>query len=290
MSSSSSGKDIREASGASTGNDHAFVTTLEPDPVVAQTEANGAAAEAESHDFMHISSTLGRTAGKKAEFFSVCGTDERDTVADTTRYPFSAICFLEMTFWDEAKKKEWTFIGTGFLYSSRVVYTAGHCIHHEDFKYATKIRVFPGRNGGNAPFGSLTSSQFYAPPEWVSSHSPQFDYGAIILPEPGFTHTKFIGMEARPKSALIGAQARTAGYPGDKPYATPWQVSGNIDDVEDQQFLYMIDTMGGQSGSPVFTVEPSGFGNHFAFGIHCYGGCPNASTRVIQEMLGRLPK
>lgn len=288
MSGPSRGQNINDTAGAM-GNDHAFITACEPDPVRLETSAHAVASDAEVHDFAHIGTRVGGKARHGAEFFSVCGEDQREPVTDTTRYPFSAICFLELTFWDDAESKERSYIGTGFLYSSQVVYTAGHCVH-ETFGYATRIRVFPGRNASQAPFGSLTSSQYYAPPEWVANHSPQFDYGAILLPEPGFMHTQFIGMEARPKSALVGTQARTAGYPGDKAYATPWQVFGSIDDVRDQQFLYMIDTMGGQSGSPVFTAEPSGFGNHFALGIHCYGGCPNASTRVIQQMLSRLPK
>jgi len=51
----------------------------------------------------------------------------------------------------------------------------------------------------------------------------------------------------------------------------------------------MLDTTGGQSGSPVFTMTMYGFGNHFTLGIHSYGGCPNGSTRVIPQVLERLP-
>jgi glutamyl endopeptidase len=38
----------------------------------------------------------------------------------------------------------------------------------------------------------------------------------------------------------------------------------------------MIDTAGGQSGSPVFVNTP----NRSVVGVHGYGGCPNAAIRV----------
>ena len=239
-------------------------------------------------DFEHISTRLDSWIEESGFVRTICGSDDRVAVPDTRIYPHSAICFLEITFWDGSQERN--FIGTGFLYSSTVVYTAAHCIYDRKYGYARRIRVFPGRNGANSPFGRLTSSSYYVPPEWVRSPSPNYDYGAVVLPQPGFSHSKFFGMEARPASYLTGERVKTAGYPGDKAYGTQWLVDGQVATVTANRFFYMIDTWGGQSGSPVFTTNQYGFGNHFTLGIHCYGGCPNGSTRVISQMLERLPK
>lgn len=266
---------------------HAIVSVCEPAPFAERSIAGMERAGPDLAGARHISTRLDATAHPGAVIMNVCGADDRVPVPDATKYPFSAICFLEMTFWDGTAEQ--SYIGTGFLFSGTAVYTAGHCIHDKTFGLARRIRVYPGRNGAAVPFGVLTSTSFYVPPEWVASHTPDFDYGAILLPSPGFSHTKFFGMESRPADYLANEPVRTAGYPGDMPYATPYMVEGPVASVTANRFAYMLDTMGGQSGSPVFTKNMYGFGNHFALGIHCYGGCPNSATRVIPQVLERLP-
>jgi glutamyl endopeptidase len=267
--------------------EHSFVSVCEPSPSE-KIDIQGLEKSISDFDiYEHISNRGSQIMERAGSILDICGSDDRVAVADTKQYPFSAVCFLEITFFDGAGERR--FIGTGFLYSATAVYTAAHCIHDHELGLARRIRVYPGRDGGNSPFGSLTSSTFYVPPEWVASHTPDFDYGAILLPQPGFTHTRFFGMEARPANYLTNETAKTAGYPGDKPYGTPWTVEGPIATVTNNRFYYLIDTMGGQSGSPVFTKNQYGFGNHYTLGIHCYGGCPNSSTRVIKQMIERLP-
>ena len=138
------------------------------------------------------------------------------------------------------------------------------------------------------------STSFYVPPEWKASHSTDFDYGAVLIDSPGFQNPAIwgFGMESRPTKYLLNDMVRTVGYPGDKPVGTAWETSGKITSVGPRKFSYMFDTAGGQSGSPVFTPQTYGSGGrtHFVLGIHTNGGCPNSASRIIPEMMNRLPK
>jgi V8-like Glu-specific endopeptidase len=76
-----------------------------------------------------------------------------------------------------------------------------------------------------------------------------------------------------------------SGYPGDKPFGTQWFNAGAITQVTNRKIYYMIDTYGGQSGSPVWRFLN---GQRHGVGIHAYGGCPNSATRIVKEVFDNM--
>jgi len=79
--------------------------------------------------------------------------------------------------------------------------------------------------------------------------------------------------------------ANNSGYPGDKPFGTQWFNAGRVTKLTDRKFYYMIDTMGGQSGSPVWRFIN---GQRHAIGVHAYGGCPNSATRITKAVFDNM--
>ena len=86
-----------------------------------------------------------------------------------------------------------------------------------------------------------------------------------------------------PKSIIGTVTVR--GYPGDKAFGTMWTMSGSIESSAPNQLCYSIDTVGGQSGSPVYTSA-----NH-VIAIHAYGtgggtACStlNSGTRITEGL------
>ncbi len=86
-----------------------------------------------------------------------------------------------------------------------------------------------------------------------------------------------------------GSVNAVRGYPGDKAFGTMWTMSGPIKQSTGNGLCYEMDTIGGQSGSPVF-----GTSTNQAIAIHTMGtgghglnGCAtnyNAATRITQGL------
>lgn len=88
-----------------------------------------------------------------------------------------------------------------------------------------------------------------------------------------------------------------SGYPGDRGNDTEQYFHANrVLSVGKRRVFYDVDTMGGQSGSPVWIHEEAG-SPPLAIGIHAYGtgGTPfdlgitaNSAPRIIPEMFDRI--
>ncbi len=220
---------------------------------------------------------------------TVCRQDDRVKVRNTTVSPYFWVCQLSMTF------EEGNYVGSGWLCSTGsskydVVVTSGHCVYATSTnKFAKSITVTPGRNGGNAPYGSYTvnSDQLRASANWMSNGSSDYDYGVILVPKTGKVGS--CGMWIASDAELQNRTVMNTGYPGDKhPYGYNWEDVGPITSVTAHKLLYMNDTFGGESGSPVFALRSgSDWGNYqnvWSVGIHGYGGCPNKAVRITQSV------
>jgi glutamyl endopeptidase len=94
------------------------------------------------------------------------------------------------------------------------------------------------------------------------------------------------GVSAMTAQELVAKPAVLAGYPGDKPFAELWGMARKIKTVGPVTLGYDIDTMGGQSGAPVYIKRN---GSRFVVGIHNYGSSTgNSATRVTAEVAERL--
>lgn len=213
---------------------------------------------------------------------SVCGVDNRTRISPANRYPWRAICKLIITRADGR-----TSGCTGWFIGPRTVMTAGHCVYsHAAGGWARRIEVVPGMDAANRPYGSQVGTSFRSVTGWTRDRSPEYDYGAIILPNNTLgNRVGWFGFTSLSNSSLNNLLVNNSGYPGDKPFGTQWFNAGRITRVTNRRLYYMLDTAGGQSGSPVWRYRD---GQRHAVGIHAYGGCPNKSTRITRPVYDRM--
>ena len=211
---------------------------------------------------------------------SVCGKDERVQVHPMTSPPYKWICSL--TIESSTCRRN---VGSGFKINlidvkRTAIVTSGHCTYVNG-QYATKIIVeFPGQE----PI-EVGSTDLYASPEYINSGSADHDYGLILLPGPGASDDGFGWSAIVTNEELDSRLVTNCGFPADKPRGTMWVTGGNISSYTALRIFYMNDTMGGQSGSPVYTW----YGGYWTIiGVHSYGGCPNSAPRFTLEMISRF--
>lgn len=212
---------------------------------------------------------------------SIIGKDDRKRVQNTRAYPFRAVALI-------------TFSGsrcTGWLIAADTVATAGHCVHSGGKRGAwysvSGFRVYPGRDGSSAPFGSCTAKRLYSNTGWTEQASSQHDFAAIKLDCDIGRTTGWFGYFWT-RGTLDGRRAVVSGYPGDKPL-TQWRSVGEVEATRTFEVFYQNDTYGGQSGAPVYYDHPNC--GICAMAVHAYGlyGRPpyadhNHGTRITQSV------
>lgn len=220
---------------------------------------------------------------------TVHGPDDRVRINGTNAYPWRVHASLRIT---AADGSGW--IGTGWFIGPRTLITAGHviCIKNNPIAerngWVRRIEVMPGRNAADMPFGSAVSESFHSVLGWTERGDPEYDYGAIQLPEssPLGDTVGWIGFAALSDDELQSAHLNISGYPGDKPAGTQWYDNRVVDSVSDRKVFYDIDTAGGQSGSAVYRIVD---GVRHAVGIHAYGGSRvNSATRINRRRFENL--
>ena len=215
---------------------------------------------------------------------SVCGRDDRVKVANTTSVPWRMICQLIITTANGSKSR-----CTGWFIGPRTVMTAGHCVYsHSNGGWVKEIEVIPGMNGTTKPYGSQIGTTFRSVNGWTKNSKVTHDYGCIILPDDTLgRRVGWFGFASLSDSSLKNLLVNNSGYAGDKPFGTQWFNAGRISKIEARRLHYMLDTFGGQSGSPTWRFRD---GKRHAIGIHAYGGCPNKSTRITKPVFDNMSK
>lgn len=214
--------------------------------------------------------------GQEVGIESVIGADNRYQIFGTTSYPYSAIVHVTSS------------IGgcTGWLIGPDTVATAGHCVYNGG--WASSVTVYPGRNGSSIPYGSCGYRTLYTVNGWVSSRSPEYDYGAIKLNCTIGYSTGWFGFRWQ-SASLTGQPSYISGYPGDKPYGTQWRSNDYVRITETRRLFYANDTYGGHSGSPVWndgaSCSPCGIAIH-AYGVGSNGY--NGGTRINEAVFNNL--
>ncbi len=239
----------------------------------------------------------------------ILGVDSRVLVQDTSTIPWRCICHLEV---------EYEFgpvgFGTGFLIGPKSVVTAAHVIVDPEQKKRTRrkarrIRVIPGRSGTTAPYGYFVCEygDCKVPDAWLRGGNNQEDAAAsdfAVIPIPDGYET-----EGRPTGERLGyfglkcfteADAASkgemlfvnnAGYPyeADKPYGTLWYNAGRVRKMEKTFVEYMVDTEGGQSGSPVYFFDEEK-NQRYVIAIHTTGDFVNRGLRITAEVFATIRK
>ena len=155
---------------------------------------------------------------------------------------------------------------------------------------ARKVEVIPGANGTLKYYGSAVSTTLRSVRGWVTSKKPESDYGCVVLPAGAFGGRNLgrFGFRALDSNALLAKTAVLSGYPGDKPFAEMWGMRRRIKIVTAKTLVYEIDTVGGQSGAPVYVRHN---GQRCVVGIHNYGNSTgNSATRITPAVAERLKK
>lgn len=221
----------------------------------------------------------------------IIGTDERVRINPTTSFPWRAICALKITAQNNTK-----WIGTGWLVGPRTVITAGHCVYmHDEGGWAKQIEVIPAQNGNTVkPYGTAVSSNLRSVTGWTQSKNRENDYGAIILPTNKRLgdQTGYFGYAVRDNSYLANAVMNLSGYPGDKPNpgspkgTEQWFMSLKPKSISSRVITYNIDTMGGQSGAPVWIKVGD---SRYVVGIHTNGhSSGNSATRIVTAVFNNI--
>lgn len=209
---------------------------------------------------------------------AIIGIDDRKEIGDTTLFPHRAIASLLITARDDSR-----WVGTAWFISPRTLATAGHCVFIKNSGvpgrdgWVKRITVIPGRKGTQRPFGAKDSTSFRTVTGWANSGNENSDYGAIVLPTPFAGTIGVFDFGVFTDADLLTVDATVSGYPSDKP-GTQWFHSRKVTDVGPQKVFYDIDTVGGQSGAPVWRVTND---KPVAIAIHAYGGfTSNSGTRI----------
>ena len=135
----------------------------------------------------------------------------------------------------------------------------------------------------------VVSSDYYIAPEYAQNSNSDYDYGLILLP--GNSDDGFGWSTQLEDSDLKNRLVTVCGYPVGKPSKSLWISGGSIVSYTSRRIYYSDDTMGGESGSPVYTWYK---GYWTVIGIHhgspTSGECRNDGPRLILEMISRFVK
>ena len=193
-------------------------------------------------------------------------------VDDTTQFPFSAICHLQMTASDGQ-----VYTGTGFYIGRDRILTCGHNIHFDGVGTASVI-VTPGKNGTAAtgsPF-TVAGAQCEIHPQWRNSAMPDgydraFDLAVIRVTTPPPGDRWFSYLDDRQMSV---APVAVCGYSADT--VNPDRQHLDIDMIRGvsangERADYEATIEHGSSGGPVFYVhgveDPATQTSHYDIGI-----------------------
>lgn len=221
--------------------------------------------------------------------------DRRKQILETELAPWRMICSLGIQ-----TKNNAHYVGTGWFVGPRTLITAGHCVYDpvELGGWAKQITVMPGRNGETVlPFDKIVSAKFSTTDRWLDAQDPNYDYAAIHLDQDLGSTVGTFGIAVLPDADLTGRMVNVCGYPVE-PGNGQFQYfhANRVNALTPRRLFYDVDTMGGQSGCPVWVYlddDPDAT-NPIVVAIHAYGvgGTPsdlsvvaNSGPRILPEVL-----
>jgi V8-like Glu-specific endopeptidase len=243
--------------------------------------------DAETEPAISLPDAAAASFGDTTLLEAIIGSDDRVKVSDQylSTNPWRQICALRI-FSSTGKM----YVGTGWFIGPKALATAGHCVFLQDEGgWANWIDVIPAKRGAEEPFGKVRAKKFACVDGWTKQRSRDSDYGVIFLDDD--TVGKQIGnfeVQALTDEELRGVDAKISGYPADRDRAEyQYYHERPLTSVTPARLNYVIDTFGGQSGSPIW--QDTEEGGRIAVGIHTTGGLSsNSGTRISNDVLDNL--
>ncbi len=192
--------------------------------------------------------------------------DDREKVTSTSSFPWRTICKLYITAQNGS-----LYIGSGAIIDNFHVLTCGHCVYlHDAGGWVNEIKVVPGKNGDNEPFGHAYVSYMRSYIGWTQDEMVEHDWAVLTLDRSIGDFTGWMGRQtADSSSSIYTGILNTAGYPGDLDYGkNMYRVSDDGDRADEYNHWFWMDSAGGQSGSPVWRYDGE---NRYILSILAYG-------------------
>lgn len=191
---------------------------------------------------------------------AVLGKDERVQVNNTTRYPFSAVGYLEM-----ADDKGGSYSCTASLIGPRTIVTAAHCLYdheHDGDPWRDKFTFWPALASEKAvPFDGVAYETAYVAQGFIDNYGGNYDtvwpydLGVITLQEPIGDKVGWLGYWHY--SDLGDFTANIVGYPYDKAAFTMWRTACDVrsEDIGDYDLAFTCDISDGMQGAPIYVYD-----------------------------------
>ncbi len=231
---------------------------------------------------------------------TIIGTDERTKVENPSQWPYSATGYILTTFNNVLNASTGNYvtlnyIGSAFLEGPNLMVTAGHCLFGDvtndgDFqdnlfnpRFPDRIRFYPAKNGSSTPFGYVEVTEIHLEKSYYTNS--ENDWGCCLLASNIGNSTGWYGKISN--YYVYGKQVSTWGYPGDK-NGEMWKATGTLIGYESNtnNYRYNMDTVSGQSGSPVYVSLDTG---DYVCGIHTYSNTSyNGGARIDSFMFAYL--
>jgi V8-like Glu-specific endopeptidase len=231
----------------------------------------------------------------ESDIESVFPPDSRSRVTPTISYPWRTIAQLFMTFPNSA-----TGSCSGAIIDPFHALTAGHCVYsHGNGGWANSVLVVPGMDAGYMPYNYAWGTSLRSYTGWTSSAMAEHDWAVITLDRNVGTFTGWMGrMTGDPSSSIYTSGLNTAGYPCNEiggnctypktPTYSMWHDYNVGRTATEYNHWYYLDTMPGQSGSPVWRyLDP----DRWILSVHTRsddGSGSNHGTRLNQDKYDRI--
>ncbi len=202
--------------------------------------------------------------------------DGRERIGNTTTWPNSFHAQLSINFNGR------TYGGSGAMVGPHHLLTCGHNVYDTKAKaWANEITVYPALNEAQAPFGFAKAIKAYTFSNWTERGERQYDIALLILDKSIGKETGWGGLLSEEDQDLSKEEVNIYGYPGDKGFKQMWGMKHNIHKLEPEEFQYLIDTNGGQSGSAIWIFN---HGTPKILGVHTLGSnFGNFGVRLSQQ-------